>query len=75
MCIFFYQQIQLPSAMLILVLVSVKSTWTMLAAVVVRVDLLTAQETSLSNVIVAIQRTLECDVKVEDKPHLEIFGK
>ena len=56
--------------MLTMVLVLVKSTWTMLTAVAVRVNLLIAQEASLSPVIVAIQMMLECDVKV-DEPHLE----
>ena len=55
----FDQQMQLPSEMLILVLAPAQSTWTMLLAVVVNVNLLIAQAAPLLSALVAIQRMLE----------------
>ena len=52
------------SAELILVLVLAQSTWTMLAALAVRQDSLTALEALLSAVLVVTQRMQEYDVKV-----------
>ena len=48
------QQMQLPSEMLILVLAPAQSIWTMLLAVVVKVNLLIAQEAPLLSAMVAI---------------------
>ena len=50
---------QLPSEMLILVVVLVQSTWTMLAALEVRVTSLTAHAAPLSAATEATQRMLE----------------
>ena len=50
---------QLPSAGLILVLVLVQSTWTMLAALEVRVTSLTVHIAPLSAATLATQRMLE----------------
>ena len=53
------QQMQLLSAVLILVLVLVQSTWMMLAALAVRQVLLTVLEVLLSTVTEVTQRMLE----------------
>ena len=53
------QQVQWLSVMPILVLALVQSTWTMLAALAVRLDSLTVPEVLLSTVDMAIQRMLE----------------
>ena len=50
---------QLHSAMHILVLALVQSTWTMLAALAVRLDSLTVPEVLLSTVTEATQKMLE----------------
>ena len=50
---------QLPSAVLTLVLVLVQSTWTMLTVLAVKVTSLTACTAPLSGVQVAIQKMLE----------------
>ena len=62
-CILF-QQMQWPSVEPILVLAVVQSTWTMLAALAVRLDSLTVPEALLSTVDMATQRMLEYDAKV-----------
>ena len=62
----FDQQMQLPSEMLVLVLAPAQSTWTMLLAVVVKVNLLIAQAAPLLSALVAIQMMLEWDVKVRE---------
>ena len=59
-----FQQMQLHLAMLVLVLAVVQSTWTMLAALAVRLDSLTVPEALLSTVTEATQKMLEFDVKV-----------
>ena len=59
------------SVVLILVLGLVQSTWTMLAALAVRLDSSTVPEPPVSIVIEATWRMLECDVKVfKNKLHL-----
>ena len=61
----FLQQMQWPSAMLILVLVLVQSIWTMLAALAVRPDSLTVPVAPVSIVHMVTQKTRECDAKVK----------
>ena len=58
------QQVQWLSVMPILVLALVQSTWTMLAALAVRLDSLTVPEVLLSTVDMATMRMLGYDVKV-----------
>ena len=61
----FLQQMQWPSAMLILVLVLVQSIWTMLAALAVRPDSLTVPVAPVSIVHMVTQKMQECDAKVK----------
>ena len=59
-----FQQMQWPSAMPILVLALVQSTWIMLAVLAVRPDSLTVPVALTSIVHMVTQKMQECDAKV-----------